>query len=77
MTADLTGPKARREFLSAVPAVFQTAAMLDENRVDYPGPWATSTILWRRRVHSGRLTLDRRGWEAQATIGVEEDRYSG
>ncbi|GIE89657.1 hypothetical protein [Actinoplanes regularis] len=38
MTADLTGPKARREFLSAVPALFETAAMLDESRVDYPDP---------------------------------------
>ncbi|MCW2144353.1 hypothetical protein [Actinoplanes cyaneus] len=34
-TADLSGPRARREFLEFAPAVVQTLALLDEDRVDF------------------------------------------
>lgn len=60
VSADLTSPRARHEFLELAPAVVQTLALLDERRADF---------LVRRRVYmdfggdelSLAVTLDARG----------------
>ncbi|MGA4684848.1 HNH endonuclease [Micromonospora sp. AB353] len=67
-TADLTGPQARQEFLEHAPAIVQTLALLDENRVDYWTPRYFDHHLGGGAFMPVALALDTSGRTAQAII---------
>ena len=60
VTADLSEPAARDEFLAFAPAVVQTLALLDEDQVDYVARRTLDLYLGHDRLPVS-LTLDARG----------------